>query len=174
MSNSPKRIVRYRELKWTYELSIQGFDEEDIEERKFLLDMLKYLSMDKPVFMSFFMGSIDTINKQAVMFSYDNPNKRYSGRLQIDIDRLIISEQLFENRNTAFYIFNQKLHWNDFLKMKDVSSQRAFKETKLAVVVNIYDLDGLSITLKKTGTINLEDVLEKFRHEGYLIKKIIF
>lgn len=171
MSKLVKKIIHFRKSKWTYNLEIQGFDEERISDRNFLLDLLIQLSHNKTVFMSFFMGSINTINNESILFSDENSKEKYHGKLQVNLTKFDMSEKIFENRTTTFYIFDQSVTWNDFLQIKDPFSNKNFKENNLLSIINIYDLDGINITLKKDRVIELNDILKQFHSQGYSIKK---
>lgn len=171
MRKPVEKGVYVRKSKRTHELNVRGFDEEKKTDRVFLLKLLKEMAGDNTIFLSFFMGAIATINSEAIVHQYENPKKLYQGRLEIDIDKLDMSEKLFENRHTAFYIFDPSVTWQEFINSQNLSANTNLAATKLVCIVNLYDLDGISLIIKKNSSIELADILLHFKNQGYSIKK---
>lgn len=167
------KIVQYRKLKLIYNLDIRGFDEDNLKDRDFLLSLIRQISFGKNIFMSYFMGVINTINSESILFSYEDPKKPYRGKLQIDPDQFRLTKTIFENRNTAFYIFDQSVTWDDFMSIKKLSSYQTFKKSSLSAVINLYHLDGLNIAIRKECEISLDSVLARFKAQRYMIKKYL-
>lgn len=172
MRKPVEKSVYVRNSKRTHELNVQGFAEEKKTDRDFLLKLLKEIAGDNTIFLSFFMGSITTINREAILQQHENPKKLYQGRLEIDLDKFDMSEKLFENRHTAFYIFEPSVTWQEFLNIQNLSAHTNFSANKLVCIINLYDLDGISLMLKKNSGIKLEAILTHFQNQGYsLIKR---
>jgi len=169
--NMNDNVILYKKIGNVYHFEVRGFDEEKSADRNFLLDLIKYISSDKNVFIGFSMGGFNAFEEESILDSVKNPNRRYSGRLNINFSKFKITEKIFENGSTTFYIFNNSIKWEEFLKMKNPSHARLITTKRLLATVTLYDLGSPTIILSQDCDSELKYILEQFRCQGYSIQK---